>query len=671
MTKCSQLALAILLALVVSSAGAAEKARLATFEKAPGESYFALCLIPDVQASRHAHEVVVLVDTSASQVGTFRDDSLTALASMLGNLDKGDKVSLMALDLQAVPMSEGFVAPTGEAIKTAISKLQARVPLGATDLNAGLRSAMASFAKDSTAAKSVIYIGDGISRANLLIGEDYTNLVKDLAASKVAVSSLAVGREQNVQILAAIANLTGGMVQVDNGAEGVADAAGKVMAKIADGTVIWPKSVVFSAGLTDTLPKVVPPLRLDRDTVVLGKVSAAGTQEITVKADLNGKEIELKWTVRPEASSDDFAFLPKLIDDARADEGLSLPTLGSVGLKEARFITNQSAEELTKLGHAALASGDVPGALSAAQAALARDPNHPGAKALKAAAEKAVSTKRTDGKSAFEEDRTQAPAGVYFVDFEAPEAPAPAESSPLIDEVLAQPERILDTTEKDRKVQEGLIKARVEKELSDARDLMGSDPDGAEQQLKTTGEIVKLSPALSAEVRSQLLSQIGNAIREARRQSGVVKDKIAREREREAQAREQLRVVRDLDLKTQKLKQVMDRFDALMEEGNYQQADELVRPEVEKLAPGSNIAAVVNASGQLQRYDSEVQAIRLMRHRNYVASLHQAEVALIPFPDEPPIVYPSAEKWEEISRSPWRSFRSSAVDIAGKGKSKE
>jgi hypothetical protein len=245
-------------------------------------------------------------------------------------------------------------------------------------------------------------------------------------------------------------------------------------------------------------------------------------------------------------------------------------------------------------------------------------------------------------------------------------------SSSLIDEVLAESGKgILDTTESERKVQEGLLKARVEKELHDARNQMGSDPDGAEQELKETGELVKLSPALGAEVRNQLLSQIQNSIREARRQSGVVKEKIAREREREAQAREQLRVVRDLELKTQKLKQVMDRFDALMEEGNYQEADEIVRPEVEKLAPGSVIASSVNAAGQLQRYDAEVQAIRLMRHRNYVASLHQAEVALIPFPDEPPIIYPSAEKWEAISRSPWRSFRSSAVDIAGKGKSKE
>jgi hypothetical protein len=255
------------------------------------------------------------------------------------------------------------------------------------------------------------------------------------------------------------------------------------------------------------------------------------------------------------------------------------------------------------------------------------------------------------------------------------EEPTSTSGSKLIDEVLAQDVRegrgILDTTEGDRKVQEGLIKARVEKELSDARGGLGTDPDGVEQSLKALGEMIKLAGALSAETRNQLLSQVHSAIRAARRESGVVKEKIAREREREAQAREQIRILRDLDLKTQRLKQVMDRFDALMEEGNFMEADEQVRPEVQKIAPNSNIAAVVNASGQMQRYNSELEQIRLMRHRNFLAALHQVEKSLVPFSDEPPIVYPSAEKWEEISRSPWRSFRSSAVDIAGKGKSKE
>lgn len=255
------------------------------------------------------------------------------------------------------------------------------------------------------------------------------------------------------------------------------------------------------------------------------------------------------------------------------------------------------------------------------------------------------------------------------------EIPTATTGSALIDEVLAQQpgegRGILDSTEADRKVQEGLIKARVEADLSEARREMGTNPDGAEQNLKSLAELLNVAPSLAAETRSQLLSQVQNAMRAARRQSGVVKEKIAREREREAQAREQERVLRDLDLKTQRLKQVMDRFDSLMEEGQFQDADDLVRPEVEKLATGTIIAASVNAAGQLQRYDAELDQIRALRHRNFLAALHQVELALIPFPDEPPIVYPSAEKWEEISRSPWRSFRSSAVDIAGKGKTKE
>ena len=673
MLKRSQLTLALLpvVALALGTASlvrGAEKARLATFEKGSGENYFALSLIPDVKAGEQTNEIVVLFDTSASQVGVYRDDGFAALKGLLERLDKSDLVKLIAIDVKPVSLSEGLVPPGSELMKAAVAKLHARVPLGATDLDAGLRAAMSSFAKDTTAAKSVIYIGDGLSKANLLVGEDYTRLVTDLAADHVAVSSLAVGPERNVQLLASIANQTGGMVEICTSAPGVADAAGKIMAKVAHGTVIWPKSSVVSSGMSEVLPKAFPPLRTDRDTILVGKLDSNETQEIAVTAEMNGQEINLKWSARPEVSSDDFAFLPTLIEAARADEGLSLPTLGSAGLREARIVTSNSAEELTKLGHAALATGDIAGAISAAEAALARDPNHPGAKALKAAAEKVAAAKGTVGMTEKNEEKT------YFVAFEAPVgAEADEGRSALIDEVLAERggKGFLDEIEADRKVQEGRIKALVEKDLEDARTEMGTNPDGAQQHLKESGELVKLSPALSAEVRNQLLSQIQNAIREAQRQSSVVKERIAREKEKEAQAREQQRILRDLDLRTQKLKQVMDRFDALMEEGNYQEADELVRPEVERMAPDSIIASAVNAAGQLQRYDAEFEQLRALRHRNFLAALHQVEVALVPFPDEPPIVYPSAEKWEEISRSPWRSFRSSAVDIAGKSRTKE
>ncbi|MFN0022202.1 MAG: hypothetical protein ACKVP0_28465 [Pirellulaceae bacterium] len=124
-------------------------------------------------------------------------------------------------------------------------------------------------------------------------------------------------------------------------------------------------------------------------------------------------------------------------------------------------------------------------------------------------------------------------------------APKPAAAEPAKKPAADDPfgeERILDKTESDQKLQAGLIKARVEQEIIAARNIMASDPAGAEQSLKETAELVKLSPAIPANERSALLGQLSGAIRDARRQSGVTKESVAREKETEAQAREQLRI---------------------------------------------------------------------------------------------------------------------------------
>ena len=58
-----------------------------------------------------AHDVVVLIDTSASQTGDFRDKGLAALDSMLAGLRETDRVQLLAVDLNSVPLTDGeFVA---------------------------------------------------------------------------------------------------------------------------------------------------------------------------------------------------------------------------------------------------------------------------------------------------------------------------------------------------------------------------------------------------------------------------------------------------------------------------------------------------------------------------------------------------------------------------------
>src|SRR6266850_5028865 len=134
----------------------------------------------------------------------------------------------------------------------------------------------------------------------------------------------------------------------------------------------------------------MPPVRTDRDSILIGTLSHVAPVKLEMKDTLNGKPLTLKWSSTPEKPSEDFGFLPKLVDLAAADKGLSLPTAGSAALREAAYVTLNSAQQLAKLGNEALASGNFTGAEKVAEAALARDPGNPEAQTIKEAARKGM-----------------------------------------------------------------------------------------------------------------------------------------------------------------------------------------------------------------------------------------------------------------------------------------
>ena len=91
--------LVAMLSLSAAALAADGVGRLATYEQAPGETYFALSVMPKVAADpAQTNEIVVLFDTSASQAGAFRDDAMAALGTMLRGLGPQDRVKLMAVE---------------------------------------------------------------------------------------------------------------------------------------------------------------------------------------------------------------------------------------------------------------------------------------------------------------------------------------------------------------------------------------------------------------------------------------------------------------------------------------------------------------------------------------------------------------------------------------------
>ena len=122
---------------------------------------------PATIAQTENRDVVILFDTSASQTSLYRDKALEALETLLAGLNRADRVQLLAVDLDTVPLTEKFVAPQSAEMDQALVALKQRAALGATDMPAALRRA-AALVDGATSDRIVLDIADGRSTARRL-----------------------------------------------------------------------------------------------------------------------------------------------------------------------------------------------------------------------------------------------------------------------------------------------------------------------------------------------------------------------------------------------------------------------------------------------------------------------------------------------------------------------
>jgi len=645
-------------AIAADPPGGATSARLSTYESPAGDAFFALSIPPvtDAQAA-FDRDVVVLFDTSASQTGAYRDDALKSLRTLLGHLGKADRVKLMAVDLDAVPLTQAFVAPDSEAMNAGLAKLEGRAPLGSTDIDHALKGAAESFSGAPTRPRCVVYIGDGISRAKMMQADDFAAAVQGLVDKRASVSSFAIGPDRDIYLLAAVANHTGGMVYLDSNEGQWAERAGQAMADVVRTPVYWPTAVNLPGAIREVYPKNLPPLRGDRDTVVIGLLQSRDVKDLSLTAELDGKPVELRWNVAVHDALDDYSFLPQLVASVRDSGGIGLPTLGSASLQEVAKMVSANNELLTKLGRNALRVGDTDGALKVADAVLKRDPNNPQAQLIRDAA------KRNGNDTDLRLINLQDPAAGEAAAGAAPPAPGGG----LLAEVEAGGD-FLANVEASQQILEQKIKTEVERALNQARDQMDTNPENARRDLKIELETIERSPDLGPETRAQLKSQIESAIREAGRRAIEVAARKALAEENRAAAEERQQLVEETARNQQKIRQLMDRFNSLMDEGRYQEAEDIIAAQVRELDPyGTTPMAATWAARFGGNWDA-LWAVREVRARNFARSLLEVEKSAVPFPDDPPVMYPEAQVWADLTL---RRKKYASIDLARQGSAEQ
>ena len=684
---------------VSASAIAADTARLAAFRQ-DGETSYALSLTADMPNKEvDAVDVVVLFDTSASQQGAYRETAIETLRSLLAGLRPSDRVQVVAVDLNAKPLTQDFAPAQDPAIAEALAALGQQAPLGTTDLGGALNAAVEQFEKGDSANRAIVYIGDGISMANLLDAPTLGPIVAKLQAAHVPVSSYAVGPEIDAQLLAVLANQTGGNVYVgepmvwQDDATSVTDArareentrnaavAGKTLASWSRAAVLWATKAQIPDVLGQVYPTVFPPIRADRDTILVGRTPAELTAPVALQvqaAGADGKSVELAWDAKPEASGPDHAFLVSLVDDASRDGGLTLPTVGMAGLAEVARMKGAQADQLTMLAQRAIASGDRTGALRIVQTVLQTDPGNVQARTVQNALEGAPADLPPAGVAP---DAAALPAPGEPVAAQPPTepAPAPADGAIILNKAPApaplppaEPgllERrgpdgaFLDEVEQERIVYQRVLETEVQNTVREARERMANEPQIAIQDLKLAMENVSRAANLDPAKRAELEDKLRIALKEATRQAGL-KDELDRLRDEElAAAREAKYLNAQLEQRISREQQLMDRFNALMDERRYVEAEE-VATIVEELDPNGVTPRVAALWARHKRHDYLQQVARSARHNAAWDAMYQIELSHIPFPDNPPIVYPDASVWEELTK---RRKGRYAVDLKSEG----
>ncbi len=611
-----------------------------------GVSYSAVVLkateLPNGVAAR---DHVILIDTSASQVGAHRQQGLAVLTSMLQSLPETDRVRLYAVDVQAEALDEGFNSPRSEAVRAGLDTLHSRVPLGATNLHAVLEAALKAVPSDRPA--DITYIGDGLSTADLIESTELRALLADLRQQRVPVNSFGVGPQLNLHLLGILAHQTGGVVTFDTAIEKVAaekadaqrarEAAqkalehGQALATALQSPVFFPTQMTVTPESTSLLPGTPLPMRTDRETIYLASQALPANTRV-VLTDGNASSAALEWKLAAPVEQPAVAFLPEFARRLEQDAGLSnsLAGLSLMSLAQDEFA--QRVANLVDRGQLALQNGDIRQAAHFAEQVAQVDPSNREAQSL---------------------SKTVNRLNVRTVSQIAADAKPPAPAPDLEGRVNPNANTsLLDDLEVSTAVKTQKLRNQVSSAIESAR--KSDDPDAGLNRLKQVLDAVKSAIDIVPEDRLRLQKQLEGEILQQNNQKEIREQRRTQALVARSQLEATQRLAEQLMLDEGRLENLIDRVRALMSEGKhgrdeaYAEAQDVADFAV-NLRPGESTSAAARFNAESAQQLLRAYRLRARRADQFLETLHQTELSHVPFPDEPPIRFPPAEIWKALS----------------------
>ncbi len=642
-----------------------------------GETVFAWQVKPTLPAAApRPRDVLILVDTSASQAGkqlARARNLVTALANAAG---RDDRIDLWTININnpaaTRSLTNGFQPADGEPVHAAIAKLaESEYGSGAVDLKAGLERAVQAFEGRGGRNQVLLYLGDGESAASPtpLTEAARVELGGRLADRQVGFFAVPLGARVHGQNLHGLAAMTGGAVVrlTDDPVtpQGRAALAAKIKEAF-DVPVLRPERVTFGPAGVEVYPTRLPPLRADRPTLVVGLLKDhAQAVSARVEGRANGNKVTVDLSERLPAPAAENYFLAAMLTQWREapakDAPAVLPADRTLAMAAEQF--RLFRDEFAVQAVWAISADRLDHAEKLFQAAAKIDPDAPEVKAglkvlakvrggqlkterVKARVAGGAKLDRALADLAQEADAPQPPAATRPTQPPAPPPPPPPGATPAERDAIAQARAA-------QAVLEAEFRTLVDDTLRRARRLLLTDPDAAYEDLKRQRDSVLANDQLSAAFRQSLVRDLEAAMAEVQLKGAEVKRQIEAQRARIAQARQRLNEFERTLAQEEQTRARITAFKELMSQARFelaQQESQVMNQErVSRGLPVPPETVAAYRIGQSATNLREWRELERLRQDRYLLAMMQSEKSFIPYPDEPPVHFPPAAVWRELT----------------------
>ena len=664
--------------------------KVLTYRTRDGETLIALQVQPKLDpVPARPRDYLILVDTSASQVGLPLANACTLTEEILKSVGPNDRCAVWTVNIPAATrdLTGGFQAPKSAAFQKAISSLKREIPLGDTDLAGALEKAARAFQIEPGRQRVIVYLGDGMSVHSPVSATQRAQLCEEMVKNAITFFPVPFGPRLDPQNLHGFATGTGGQVVRVLAGDKARDCLSRLQEAVAV-PVLYPTSFqVAGAESAEFFPTHLPPLRSDAATLLIGRIKAGQTLSYTIEGQVADHAVRVQMSDSIAAPELDNFFLVGMFDQWKNAKDQPALMQADRALSYAYELNQFARAEFLAQAHAALANNKLDVATKLFGQAKEVDPTDVeadgGLKVVQMMREGRITREQLrkqladDHRIGAKLEKVKDGSGHTEIQVRKDRMDrliAQAQPKPRTEEGVAPPRpgdnvtpaEMLRQQRLAQEVEEQRVTGSVNDAISEARRLLQSDPEGARDLLRRILGSLGEDTLIREEVRDRLTRQLEGTLRFVDTEGArIVRDQQERLR-RQAIAVERLALDQARRSDEELIQRRMIAFREMIRTARYEdaylQALSIAQDQIRKGAPVPVAVTAAADHSQYARNLRDYREVQQLAEERYVTAMLQVEKAHVPFPDEPPIRFPDVATWQQLTRMRKERYESSGIE---------